>query len=604
MKTNTEFEIRLRTALARTVGGLLFIMAAANGLAQTYTIVHDFTDSRGQYFEAPVVCSGTTLYGMTINRVFKVNTDGTGFVELYDMQYNDMVPNGGGLAVDGSTVYVTRAEASSSNNGSVFKMNTDGTGYALLKRFTGGTDGAQPWSPPVLSGATLYGTTSSGGVTNKDFPFGAGTIFKIQTDGSGYTILKAFTGGGDGAIPDSGALLLSGTTFYGTTHAGGLTNAANISGAGMVFKLNTDGSGYSVLKSLNPDTDGACPAYAPLVLADGTLYGTTWEGNLFKVQPDGSGFAVLYRSVNDDGANAWGPMALSGTTLYGAGNNKIFKINLDGSGFTILKRSKDDWPAGVMLSGTNLYGTTYVGGYMRHSVLYCLSLPIPVMLSAPRTQTAELGSTIRLEVGAAPAPLAYWWFHDGTNLTSSPTTNAWLELTNLQTRDNGAYTVLITNGFGAATSTPAILSVVPSVPRRIVPAMNLTCSAGTALHLTCANTPCATAFGQDLDVLTPASGQQFYADLTDPLPPARYYRAWQTGTPGVLPSLTALGMVPAITVTGNLGDSLRVDCINRYGPTDAWVTLDTVTLTKTSQLYFDVSAPGQPERLYRLVPVP
>jgi len=45
-----------------------------------------------------------------------------------------------------------------------------------------------------------------------------------------------------------------------------------------------------------------------------------------------------------------------------------------------------------------------------------------------------------------------------------------------------------------------------------------------------------------------------------------------------------------------------VDYINQVGPIDAWVTLATVTLTNTSQLYFDVSAPGQPQRLYRLVP--
>jgi len=31
--------------------------------------------------------------------------------------------------------------------------------------------------------------------------------------------------------------------------------------------------------------------------------------------------------------------------------------------------------------------------------------------------------------------------------------------------------------------------------------------------------------------------------------------------------------------------------------------LDTVTLTNTSQLYFDVSASGQPQRLYRQVQV-
>ena len=63
-------------------------------------------------------------------------------------------------------------------------------------------------------------------------------------------------------------------------------------------------------------------------------------------------------------------------------------------------------------------------------------------------------------------------------------------------------------------------------------------------------------------------------------------------------------MVPAISVTGTVGSSVRLDIINRFGPIDDWVTLATVTLTNTSQPYFDISAPGQPQRLYRLVPLP
>jgi hypothetical protein len=63
-------------------------------------------------------------------------------------------------------------------------------------------------------------------------------------------------------------------------------------------------------------------------------------------------------------------------------------------------------------------------------------------------------------------------------------------------------------------------------------------------------------------------------------------------------------MVPAITLTGNVGDSLRLDCINQCGPIDAWVTLATVMLTNTSQLYFDTSSIGQPPRLWRIVPFP
>ena len=54
-----------------------------------------------------------------------------------------------------------------------------------------------------------------GGITNQDWPGGCGTVFKVNTDGSGYTVLKKFNGN-DGAYPAAG-LVLSGTTLYGTT---------------------------------------------------------------------------------------------------------------------------------------------------------------------------------------------------------------------------------------------------------------------------------------------------------------------------------------------------------------------------------------------------
>ena len=104
--------------------------------------------------------------------------------------------------------------------------------------------------------------------------------------------------------------------------------------------------------------------------------------------------------------------------------------------------------------------------------------------------------------------------------------------------------------------------------------------------------------------MTLGSTSQLYFDVSEPLPPERFYRVWQSGAPSVAPSLYLPYFVPAITLTGSVGDSLRLDYINAIGPTDAWVTLDTVTLTNSSQLYFDVSSIGQPGRLYRIVPVP
>jgi hypothetical protein len=123
------------------------------------------------------------------------------------------------------------------------------------------------------------------------------------------------------------------------------------------------------------------------------------------------------------------------------------------------------------------------------------------------------------------------------------------------------------------------------------------------LHVDCADSLSPAPNWTTIGSVSLTSTSQYYFDLTLPLPPQRFYRAWQTGTSGVLPFLD-LHLVPAITLTGNIGHSVRLDYINRFGPIDAWVTLDTVTLTNASQLYFDVSAPGQPPRLYRLVPSP
>ena len=148
-----------------------------------------------------------------------------------------------------------------------------------------------------------------------------------------------------------------------------------------------------------------------------------------------------------------------------------------------------------------------------------------------------------------------------------------------------------------------MLNVIAAVERRPVPGAKVTGEASSLLNVDYASSLSPAPIWTTLGSVSLTSTSEYYFDLTLPLPPQRFYRAWQTGTPSVRPSLD-LHLVPAITLTGNIGSSVRVDAINQFGPIDAWVTLDTVTLTNTSQLYFDASAPGQPLRLYRLVPFP
>ena len=97
------------------------------------------------------------------------------------------------------------------------------------------SDGANPLAGLILSGNTLYGTSQAGGGS------GAGTVFKVNADGTGFTTLSTFSGGSDAANPGAG-LVLSGNALYGTTF-----NTFSGAGLGTVFKLNTDGTGFTNL---------------------------------------------------------------------------------------------------------------------------------------------------------------------------------------------------------------------------------------------------------------------------------------------------------------------------------------------------------------------
>lgn len=187
-----------------------------------------------------------------------------------------------GLILSGNTLYGTANRGGSSGNGTIFAVHTDGTGFTNLHNFTatdfsGGTnsDGSRPLGELVLSGNTLYGTAQQGGSS------GWGTVFALTTEGKCFTILHNFTApspstNSDGVYPSAG-LILSGNTLYGTAQGGGS------SGNGTVFLVNTDGTGFTNLHSFTPtadsvtNSDGFNP-FAGLLLSGNTLYGSAPRG--------------------------------------------------------------------------------------------------------------------------------------------------------------------------------------------------------------------------------------------------------------------------------------------------------------------------------------
>jgi uncharacterized repeat protein (TIGR03803 family) len=125
----------------------------------------------------------------------------------------------GSLVLAGSTLYGMTQTGGTSGGGTVFRIGTDGSGFGLLHSFASGPgDGARPRGDLTLSGSTLYGMTGLGGSS------ALGTIFGIETDGTGYSVLHSFAGGpGDGANPE-GSLIILGSTLYGMTAVGGASN--------------------------------------------------------------------------------------------------------------------------------------------------------------------------------------------------------------------------------------------------------------------------------------------------------------------------------------------------------------------------------------------
>jgi len=396
--------------------------------AQTFTTLHSFADgSDGANPYAGLILSGTTLYGTALNggssnvgTVFRVNTDGTNFTNLHSFTktsvWSSPYTNSDGaspaanLILSGNTLYGTAGHGGGSGSGTVFALNADGTGFSNLHSFAPSSDpspfsygtnsdGFWPFGALILSGNTLYGTTYGGGSS------GNGTVFAVNTDGSGFQTLHSFTaisgptaGSGstnaDGAYPYAG-LILSGNTLYGTADWGGSL------GNGTVFALNTNGSSFTTLHSFAYVSDGALPN--SLILSGNTLYGSAFaggssgNGTVFKVNTDGGGFANLHNfaafhtnssgvHTNSDGLLPDAGLILSGNTLYGTaygggtlGEGTVFAVNTDGTGFTPLHNFAGDsdgaYPeSSLILSGNTLYGTATRGGSSGKGTIFSISL--------------------------------------------------------------------------------------------------------------------------------------------------------------------------------------------------------------------------------------
>ena len=231
--------------------------------------------------------------------------------------------------------------------GTIFSVRPDGSNFRVIYHFSSLTGKSPIGGLTLADNGKLYGVTQAGGF------YGAGTIFSINLDGSEFEILLHLSDQGSvkSGISAKGELIQGTDGFlYGAARLGGDYTF------GTLLKIRTDGTGFTIVLMFNGTTTGKVPSSDLLFGSDGRIYGmtagggTNQQGTIYSVNPDGTNYLQLFSFEDTDseasplGSNPFGKLTegsdgfLYGFTSHGGSNSKgtIFKINKNGSGFQIL----------------------------------------------------------------------------------------------------------------------------------------------------------------------------------------------------------------------------------------------------------------------------
>ena len=202
-------------------------------------------------------------------------------------------------------LYGTTEWGGAYNSGTVFRLSL-GTNHKWTKKTLhsfndNGKDGYAPYASLIFDQrGNLYGTTALGGASGTACGGqGCGTVFELTpgaNDKWTEKVLHSFMDNGKGGYKPWAGLVFDGSgNLYGTTNAGGPTNAGcGNGGCGVVFELTPATKGKWTEKVLHSFTDNNADGYASTagltIDAQGKLYGTTFYGGAYN---DGTVFEVV-----------------------------------------------------------------------------------------------------------------------------------------------------------------------------------------------------------------------------------------------------------------------------------------------------------------------
>lgn len=292
------------------------IIYSINQNGTGYLKLHEFADNEGYEPSGKLLeASDGRLYGVlqygggsNTGAIYRVDKNGSNFQVLYNFSnFAEGYWPRGHLIEDENGVLYGTVSLTSGDRGGVYRINKDGTGYTLLHSFPF-TDINTPMAGLYLRGDRLYGTCAYGNAENK------GGIFRIRRNGQDFEVLHSFSGPNDGANPMSSLILATNGKLYSNTTMGG------IHGEGTVFSIDTTGANYAILRNFSNSVDGSYLQDQLIQASDLAIYGSTFSsninpgggGSIFKMNLDGSGFATVLEFSSEDGQTPYSLLDLNG----------------------------------------------------------------------------------------------------------------------------------------------------------------------------------------------------------------------------------------------------------------------------------------------------
>lgn len=211
------------------------------------------------------------------------------------------------------------------------------------------------------------------------------------------------------------------------------------------------------------------------------------------------------------------------------------------------------------------------------------------------------------------AALSYQWSFDNTNIPGATSSN--LTISNVVQTNLGTYAVLVSNVFGAVTSSNAVLSMYPFLAQ---PFNGLDTYWGytNSLSVVAWGTgPLDYQWFDDGVAIEGATNAQFTFTGIQPTNAGFYAVVVSnalgsvTNTPEqvvVNPAGVSLSFSPTLTISGVAGYTYTIQDTTNLSNTNAWETVTNLTLTQPVQIWVDTnvdaSSPFNPTHFYQVLP--